>query len=560
MRIRCLFLALFACAGQLTAGGLVVQPNPALVGIGGTVVFTAEDDSASSPVRWQVVPPSLGTIDAGGRFTASGKPGRGLVRAVSAAPGGASVGHAMVRVDGQDDPRLKVTVAPALAAAEINSPVQFRAELRDIGGKEIESTAITWRLVPEDLGTIDDQGLFTPQRPGRGRIVALARVGGSAGMSQARVSVAASSGTGSLSVDIEPRRLRLEPGASARVNVTVRDSSGKVVPAVAAFLLSPPGLGSFTDDGTFTASASSGNGVLTVRARYQGAFGQARGLVVVAGSAKRYRVQLRPKTLLVAPSQSAEFEPVCLDPQGNQVHPPYWGWTVVPQNLGTVTPEGLFTAGDKAIQGKVVASLPPDFGTGQDFASVRIKAGPPRTVRVSPAKAVLRPGETRQFSASAVRTSGQALGDVRFVWKVSPEGLGTITPDGLFTAGPLPKMGTVVAIMPPELGGGRGYAVVGVSSYTVQILGARPTHLNAGETHQFTAEIRDQAGNQVPGVSFEWSASSLYPNFGGIDPSSGVFTAGTPQAAQAEGNVMVRARLNGHVIGGDGIRVIVHRM
>lgn len=559
MRTRAFFLSLLVCAGQLAAGGLVVQPNPALVRTGGTVDFYVEADSVAAPVRWQVVPPGLGTIDAGGRFTASGKTGRGLVRALSASGGAEAVGHAMVRVVGPEDSRLKVLVTPALARAEVNTPVRFRAELRDIGGKEIEPTAVTWRLVPDDLGTIDDQGLFTPQRTGRGRIVALAGEGAAAGMGQARVSVYASSVAGSLSIDIEPRRLRLEPGATARVSVTVRDSSGSTVPAAVDFQVSPPGLGSFSSDGTFTAASGSGNGVMTVRAKYRGTFGQARGLLVVAGGARRYRVQLRPKSALVAPSQSAEFEPVCFDPQGNQVTPPYWVWKVVPQNLGTITPEGLFTAGDRAIQGKVVASLPPDFGLGQDFASVRVKAGPPRTVRVSPSKAVLRPGETRQFSATAVGPSGQAMDNIRFVWKVAPEGIGTITPEGLFTAGPLPKMGTVVAILPPELGGGRGYAVVGVSNYTVQILGARPTHLNAGETHMFTAEIRDQAGNAVSGVSFEWSASSLYPNFGSIDQSTGVFTAGSPQAAQAEGNVTVRARLNGHLVGGDGIRVIVHR-
>ncbi len=559
MRTISLLLASLALAGQLVADGLVVQPNPALVRTGGIVDFSVEADSAAPTVRWQVVPPSLGTIDAGGRFTASEKPGRGLVRAVSSAPGSVSVGHAMVRVVGPDEPRLRVTVIPAVARAEVNSPVQFRAEIRNIDGEEIESPAITWRLVPKDLGMIDGQGLFTPRRPGRGRIVAVARTGAASGMGQARILVSASPGAGSLSVDIEPRRLRLEPGASARVSVTVRDSSGNIVPAEVTFQVSPPRLGSFSDDGTFTAASVPGNGVITVRARYQGAFGQARSLATVAGGAKRYRVQLRPKTALVAPRQSAEFEPVCFDPQGNQVSPPYWVWKVVPQNLGTVTPEGLFTAGDRVLQGKVVAALPSDFGIGQDFASVRVKAGPPRTVRVSPAKAVLRPGETRQFSAIAVGPSGQPLDNVRFVWKAVPQGIGTITPDGLFTAGPLPKMGTVVAILPPELGGGRGYAVVGVSNYSVQILGARPTHLNAGEIHQFTAVIRDQAGNPVPGVSFEWSASSLYPNFGSIDQYSGLFTAGSPQAAQAEGNVMVRARLDGHVIGGDGIRVIIHR-
>ncbi len=558
MRTIFLPLALALCAGAVSAAGLVVQPNPALVPAGGTVSFTVEADSATAKVEWQVVPPGLGTIDAAGRFTASGKPGQGLVRAVSSAPGTRLVGHAMVRVVGPGYRRLRVAVAPAAARIEAGSTVRFQAEVRDIDGNELESPDISWRVVPQDLGTIDADGLFTPQRGGRGRIVALARVGASSGLGQARLS-AVPRRAGSLTVDIEPRRLRLEPGASARISATVRDSAGNQVEANVKFQVLPAALGSVSPEGVFTASARSGNGVVTVRAEHQGAVGQARGLLVVASGPGRYRVQLRPKAAMVGPSQSAEFEPACYDPQGNQVSPPYWVWRVVPQDLGTITPEGLFTAGDRAVQGKVVASLPPDFGIGQDFASVRVKPGPPRIVRVSPAKAVLRPGESRQFTASAVGPSGLPLDNARFVWKVSPEGMGTITPGGLFTAGSVPKLGTVVAILPPELGGGRGYAVVGVSNYNVQLLGPRPTHLTAGESHQFQAEIRDQGGNAVPGAVFDWSASSLYPNFGGIDPASGIFTAGTPQAAQAEGNVVVRVRLNGHLVGGDGIRVVVHR-
>ncbi len=557
MRLSLLFLTLALGAGRLAAEGLVVQPNPAVVGVGGSVQFSVDDDSLPLSVRWQVVPPSLGTIDTKGRFTASSRPGRGLVRAVSSQSG--ALGHALVRVVGSDEPRLKVIVAPAAARAEVNHPLQFQAEVLNLQGDEIEPSDIVWMVVPSDLGTVDGQGLFTPQRPGQGRIVAQAKHGAARGMGQARVMVAPSSGVKTISVDIEPRRLRLEPGASARLSLTVRDTSGNTVPALISFQVSPPGLGSISSDGTFTASSSPGKGVLTVRARHQGAWGQARCLIVVATGPKRYRVQLRPKSIILQPSQSAELEPVCFDTQGNQIQPPYWIWKVVPQNLGTITPEGLFTAGPQAVQGKVVASLPPDFGLGQDFASVRIKPGQARTVRLAPAKALLRPGEIKQFTASAFGPSGQSLENVRFVWKVAPEGLGTITPDGLFTAGPQPKIGTVIAILPPEFGGGRGYAIVGISHYNIQILGPRPTHLNAGEIRQFTVEVRDQSGNPVPGVSFEWSASSLYPNFGSIDPATGLFTAGTPQAAQAEGNVMVRARVDGHLVGGDGIRVIVHR-
>lgn len=560
MRRFFLSLALAVWAGPLPAGELVVRPNPALVQAGAAVSFTVAADTAPDKVEWQVVPPGLGTMDDGGLFTASERPGRGLVRALATTRSGArSVGHAMVSVLPAGDRRLKVTVAPATARVVLNSSVQYQADVGDMAGGEAGGLELTWRVVPRDLGTVDARGLFTPRRTGLGRIVALARAEQSQGMGQARVAVVPAKSSGSLIVHLEPARLRLEPEASVQIKVTVTDAGGRPVPAAVGYQVSPAGLGTVSTGGILTASSSPGHGALTVRADHQGAVGQARGLVVVAHEVKRYRVQLRPKAAAIAPSQSAEFEPVCYDAQGNQARPPYWVWKVLPKGLGTITPEGLFTAGDRVIQGKVVVSLPPEFGQGQDFASVRVRPGRPKVVRVSPAKALLKPGETRQFSASVVGTQGQAADNARFIWKVSPERLGTITPDGLFTAGPLPRMGTVVAIIPPEYGGGKGYAVIGVSNYTVQILGARPRHLTAGETHQFQADVRDQNGNPVPGVVLVWSASSLSPNFGTIDPSSGLFSAGTPLAQQVEGIVLVRVRLNDHLVGGDGIKVIVHR-
>lgn len=559
MRPYLLILAAGLLPGTLLAGDLEVRPNPALVKAGGTVAFSVAADSLPEKIEWQVVPPGLGRVDASGLFTSSGRPGRGVVRALAPSQGGQAVGHAMVRVLPAGDNAIKVNVVPAAAWVGLNSSQQYTVEVRDLEGGLLEEPEISWKVVPADLGEVDASGRFTPSRAGRGRMVALVRKGLAAGMGQARVVVASGRQSTHLNVELGEARLRLEPGASVQVQATARDSAGRPVPASLKYQVRPAGLGTVSSDGVFTASSGTGHGVLTVLAEHQGAVGRARSLVVVAHEAKSYRVQLRPKSVTVAPSQSTELEPVCYDAQGKQVRPPYWRWRVVPENLGAVTPEGLFTAGDRLAQGKVVVSLPPEFGRGQDFASVRVKPGAANMVRVSPAKALLKPGQTQQFTATVTGREGRPLEVPGLVWRVFPSGLGSITPDGLFIAGQQPKIGTVVAIVPPEYGGGRGVAVVGVSNYTVLISGPRPRHLQAGEVHQFEAEIRDQAGNLVPGASWEWSASSLSSNFGRIDQATGVFTAGQPLLAQVEGNVFVKARLGGLVVGANGIHVYIHR-
>ncbi|HTY07651.1 MAG TPA: hypothetical protein VMF29_00670, partial [Candidatus Edwardsbacteria bacterium] len=92
----------------------------------------------------------------------------------------------------------------------------------------------------------------------------------------------------------------------------------------------------------------------------------------------------------------------------------------------------------------------------------------------------------------------------------------------------------------------------------VRIDGARPLYLAAGDAFTFTAEVRDGGGNTVSNAVLDWSCTSLSPNFGTITPA-GQFMAGHPLAAQVDGTVKVRVALNGIVIGGDGIHVIVHR-
>ncbi|MDI6739812.1 MAG: hypothetical protein QME74_05550 [Candidatus Edwardsbacteria bacterium] len=565
-RTSFLLLAFYATIAVSSAGEITVSPNPAVVKMSGTVQFTAAGATgAPGPVVWRVIPAGLGTIDAAGTFIASNRPGQGIVRAVIGSGDRETVGHAYVRVAAGAVQRLSVNVSPVRALVRTGATGEaspFAVRVFDANNTEIIGAEISWKVIPPDLGDIDQNGVFTARNPGAGRIVALAKTSDAKGLGQARVQVVTAERSQRFTVVISPKRARVPAGGTAAFTAAVSDPDGRPVEATLRYTVEPPSLGAIDAGGTFTAGDKPGTGIVRVVAASDKAIGSDRALVTVGERHKRYLVRLKPRQAALRAGESIQFTAEAFDQDGNQFVPPLWNWKVIPERLGTITPEGLFTAGDppwRAMVGRITVRLPPVYGQGDDAAAIRIKPGLPNQVRVDPSKARVEPGKTQQFTATVTGPDGMPRQDIGISWKVYPPEIGAITPNGLFTAGLSSRLGAVIALVSPDLGGGGGFAGLSVSSYYVRIAGPRPHYLNHGEKYPFTAEVRDNGGNEVTGFVLEWGAKSAYPSFGSIDAVTGLFTAGYPLVSQVDGMVYVKARLNGCVIGGDGIKVIVHR-
>lgn len=68
-----------------------------------------------------------------------------------------------------------------------------------------------------------------------------------------------------------------------------------------------------------------------------------------------------------------------------------------------------------------------------------------RHLVVEPAEAALAPGESQQFKAYLLMSSGVSITPATVRWDVQPPALGTITEEGLFTAGQVAMSGEVIA-------------------------------------------------------------------------------------------------------------------
>jgi hypothetical protein len=448
--------------------------------------------------------------------------------------GRTALGHALIKIEAGRIARLKLEVSPAGPELRLGERVRFTCQTLTPEGTPSDSPAIIWQVVPNKLGRIDRQGNFTPLAPGRGRVVARVAGPNSKGMGQTEILVLDESQP--LVLELIPARIKLAPGASAKVTAQVRDASGQPVEAKIKYSLSPSTLGEIDDEGNFIAGPTTGPGLIKAQAASGNRRGSGRAMVVIEPLRRQYSVRLKPRQATVEAGASLQLELEVRDQDGREADRRSIDWKLIPQDIGTITPQGLFTAGERAGLGRIVASLSEGDARGQDAVTVRIVGRSRSQVRISPAKSGLRPGQMIQFTARISDGPGRPGEDARVRWSVSPPGLGTITQQGLFTAGPFAGSGMVVAEVPPELGGGWAAAPVTISSYQLK-LNAPPNQYNihSGEQVLFTATLRDANGNDLSGsAEFEWEIRTSVQNFGNIDRSTGLFRAGQPAKLPAE--------------------------
>jgi hypothetical protein len=357
-------------------------------------------------------------------------------------------------------------------------------------------------------------------------------------------------GPAGVRVRIRPREAAIVPGGDVQFEAVAVGPDGDQLDVSIEWSVRPTWLGSIGSEGVFTASeempepSANGGWVGAVVASVETNEGVANDAarVVVRDSGPALRLMVHPKRPILAPGQEIQFEARVMGAGG----PIDWTteWAVFPRELGTITPDGLFTAnpafGDPAShefgshEGVVgaMATLP-DGSILSDRAYVQIRLpGHPVRVRVRPALALVVPGETTHFEAEVLGPDGELL-DLPVSWAVQPGHLGHVSADGDFTAADIhvepqswqrPR-GLVVAEV--RVGSGqiyRGAAAIIFDLANPEVfvhISPRSATVKEGQSVQFRAEAATEDGAPVE-LNFEWRV--VDPTLGTID-MSGVFTA-----------------------------------
>ena len=581
-----LLFSLPAGASAADALAVRVSPDRAHTTPGGSVGFSASVlDNTGAPVSanivWTVIPPRLGFIDSAGNFTAGDTPGRAIVRASAEAGASSGAGHAVVDIGAEPPRRLTVVVSPQRAVLDANGGQLFTATVTDpVTGGDVEAD-IEWIIIPEHLGTIAADGVFTASSgSGSGRIAARAFYSDREGIGDAAIVVGTAAPSGAV-VTVAPHRARFEPGGTGRFTAIVTDADGEPVDAEVEWTVMPRMGGTIDANGLFTAGPNGGAG--RIIASVATAEGSARGIATVEielpGPAG-VTVRTRPRDAVVLPGDDVAFEAEVIGPDGAALDVPV-DWAVTPGWIGTIGADGMFLASDEMPEppqngmwmGTVVASVETEQGEASGAGRVTVRdAGSNRRLRLRlhPARPILAPGQDVQFDG---RVLGPGAPDHwRMEWAVMPAELGTVTPDGRFTANPVfgdptsgqfgPRDGIVVARATLSDGStltARAHVRVRVPGQPVRIrISPAIATVEPGGTTGFDAVVIGPNGHQLD-IPVTWT---VRPRSIGTVTQNGVFTATGQQTSpehdqRPRGLVVAQVNLPGGLVFRGAAAVII---
>jgi hypothetical protein len=192
-------------------------------------------------------------------------------------------------------------------------------------------------------------------------------------------------------------------------------------------------------------------------------------------------------------------------------------WSVV-NGGGTITSDGLFTAGDST--GVFLNTVVATTGTVSSASTVTVTAGALASITVTPDTVTVAIRATQQFTAVGKDAHGNVV-SISPTWSVAASG-GTIDPGtGVFTAGAV--AGTFANTVRATSGSISGTASVTIPAGQLESITVTPSPVSVviGAQQTFTAVGQDDDGNVVA-ITPTWTSNS-----GGTITSGGVFTAGS---------------------------------
>lgn len=335
--------------------------------------------------------------------------------------------------------------------------------------------------VPDDMGTVSADHVLTAQKAGTGRIIIAA--GDLAEVVDISVEI------GELAnLVVQPETAEIVSGTQQTFSVQGFDAGGNPVPAEVAWNVEGDH-GTITPEGVFTATQK---GTGHVQAVSNEVVGTAE-VTVTAGPATVLQLTVPSPTVRAGDSITLGSE--AQDAFGNAITSvPNWS---VEGDIGTITPEGVFTA-QKAGSGQIVGTIDDVSQT----IDIEVQPGDLRTIEVSPKDPTLTAGETATFTAMGYDAFGNDI-PVEVVWSAQGD-IGTIdAASGHFQA-TIAGTGAVVAVD----GTLAGVAMVTVKPGKVAKLQLPSSYtVAAGEDVALQVTAVDAFNNPTE-ADYQWALSS----------------------------------------------------
>ncbi len=241
---------------------------------------------------------------------------------------------------------------------------------------------------------------------------------------------------------------------------------------------------------------------------------------------KPAKVILTPEANKIATGTSIKIKASVFNSNNDSIDDAKITWTVAPKDMGTITEDGIFTAGQKT--GKV--TITGCVGTICDSADIDIADISEFISRITidPEETTATVGVPVYFDAKAIDKKGKETDYSGFKWTVDPKSAGTIDQNGAFTPSDIGEC-TITASIGKISGTAKAH-VLKVASLTID-----PTSVlvNFGKTQQFTVTVLDNTGAPFEKPDLKWTCDPS--SLGKID-RNGLFTAGN---SELDGKIIV---------------------
>lgn len=476
-----------------------VSPTSATLNAGQQQTFFATvAGSSNQGVTWTVMEPGGGSVSADGTYTAPSTNGTYHVIATSVADATVS---ATATVTVTSTPQTSVSILPPTITLDEGQQQLFQATVTTAGGG---STAVTWKVQETGGGNIFSDGTYTaPYHGGTFHVVATS-VADTSKTAVATVTVTQAT------VMLDVTSATLDEGQTQQINATLAHI---IDPNVDWSVMEVTG-GSVSNNGLYTAPLHSGTFHVIAKSHSD------------PTASATATITVRPIVVMVSPASitldQSEQHTFTTTVTGAVDHSVTWS-----ASAGTINPTtGAFTAPFAAGPITITATSNAD-GATHGLATVTVRA---LVIDVQPpGPLTLDQGATQQFTVTVT-----GVVDKTYHWT---QDCGSVDVNGLYTA-PMNQTAAQTCKVVATSNADNTQATkvtVNVNALTLAITEAAVT-LDQGEQHGFMANI-----SGIVDKTLTWQSSCNAGTGGGINASSGVFTAPAVAGAGTTCSVKVGA-------------------
>ncbi len=376
---------------------IIVSPEPIKCMLNNPVsieikVIDENNNTVQAKINLSISPQSLGKLE-GFTFIPE-KEGKGVLNVVAEYNG--KFEKKLVFISVEDTVFEIKKIIPDFVILNAGDNVYFKTT----GGN-----VSVWKVVPQNIGDIDNNGNFRAKEEGKGRIVAIFDDGS---VLSARIII----GKDEEKIKILPSFVKLNIGERFifRTEKTINNVVWSVI---------PDDLGRIENNGEFFAEKS-GRGMILVKGEINGKKVLGKSIIVVKGELS---ASIFPKKVFLKPEERAKF--TLKDQNGNEIKP--IKWKVIPERMGNIN-DGVFTPSVNMGRGKIVALLDKKYKQRVLYADFVITPDKAIGIILRPRFHKINIDEKIQFYVDFINTENIP---VRF--EVYPNDLGEINSAGIFT-------------------------------------------------------------------------------------------------------------------------------